>query len=55
MAQGLSVLIEDTATGSPIQTYEQVKMTSHNWNIDAQGVVGEDVEFVAIRVKDESE
>lgn len=51
----MAVMIEDTKTSQAIQSYEQVKMTSHNWTIDAQGVVGEDVEFVAIRTKDESE
>lgn len=50
----LAVLIEDTATGQTIQSYEQVKLSGHNWVIDAQGVVAEDVEFVAIRVSDES-
>lgn len=51
----LTATIEDTATGSIFATLEQVKVASHNWTIDARGIVGEDLTFVAIRVKDESE
>lgn len=51
----MTATIEDTKTGSLFATLEQVRLQSHNWTIDARGVVGEDVEFVAIRLKDESE
>lgn len=51
----LTATIEDTRSGSIFATLEQVRLQSHNWTIDARGVVGEDVEFVAIRLKDESE
>jgi len=51
----LTATIEDTKTTRIFATVEQVKIASHNWTIDARGVVGEDVEFVAIRVRDESE
>lgn len=51
----LTATVEDTRTGSIYATLEQVKVASHNWTIDARGVVGEDLTFVAIRVKDESE
>ncbi len=51
----LVATVEDTATGKMFATLEQVKVASHNWTIDARGVVGEDMTFVAIRVKDESE
>lgn len=51
----LTATIEDTKTGKIFATVEQVKVAGHNWTIDARGVVGEDVDFVAIRVKDESE
>jgi len=47
--------IEDTHTGNRFATVEQVKIASHNWTIDARGVVGEDMTFVAIRVLDEDE
>lgn len=51
----LVATVEDTATGKLFATLEQVKVASHNWTIDARGVVGEDMTFVAIRLKDESE
>jgi len=51
----LTATIEDTKTGKIIATVEQVKVASHNWTCDARGIVGEDMTFVAIRVKDESE
>jgi hypothetical protein len=51
----LVATIEDNQTGKIMATYEQVKVRGHNWTIDARGVVGEDVDFVAIRAKDESE
>ena len=50
----LTATIEDTKTNKIVSTLEQVKVQSHNWTIDARGVVGEDLEFVAIRVRDES-
>ena len=36
-------------------TEEQVKIASHNYAINARGIVGQDVTFNAIRLKDESE
>lgn len=51
----LVATIEDTRTSRIWATLEQVKIASINWTVDARGIVGEDVEFVAIRYKDESE
>lgn len=51
----LTATIEDTKTGKIVATVEQVKVASHNWTVDARGIVGEDMTFVAIRVRDESE
>jgi len=51
----LSAQIEDTRTNKVISYLDQVRVASHNWTIDARGIVGEEMEFVAIRVKDESE
>lgn len=51
----LTATIEDTRTNNIIATVEQVKVASHNYSIDPRGIVGTDVEFVAIRVRDESE
>lgn len=51
----LTVTIEDASTGAIYMTLEQARVTSSNWSIDAVGVVGQDMEFVAIRSRDESE
>lgn len=51
----LTATIEDNQTGDIIATYEQVKVASHNFSINATGIVGEDVSFVAIRAMDETE
>lgn len=51
----MSATIEDTHTNKTFATLEQVKLQSHNWVIDARGIVGEDLTFNAIRLRDESE
>ena len=51
----LDAQLEDVKTHKIISQVSQVKITSHNWTVDARGIVGEDVEFVAIRMLDESE
>lgn len=51
----MSALIEDSITGAKLAQVEGVKISSHNWTVNAREVVGEGVEFVAIVVKDESE
>ena len=51
----LQATIEDSKTGNVLATLEQVKIASQNWAVDARGVVGKDVTFNAIRLKDESE
>lgn len=51
----LFVTIEDNQTGEVIMTLEQAKCQDSNWSIDATGIVGHDLEFVAIRMRDESE
>ena len=56
LTQGiLTVTIEDNLTGAVIMTLEQATITSRNFTIDATGIVGIDVDFVAIRMRDESE
>lgn len=51
----LVATVIDRITQKAVTTVEQVKVATHNWTIDARGIVGEDVEFVAVRIKDESE
>jgi len=48
-------VIEDSKTGSLVATVEQMKMQSRNFTVNARGIVGKDVTFVAIRMRDESE
>lgn len=56
IGQGLlTVTIEDNQTGAVIMTLEQASATSRNFTVDATGIVGIDVDFVAIRMRDESE
>lgn len=50
----LNAHIEDIKTGDTFCTLEQVKVASHNFTVDARGIVGEDMEFVAIRTRDET-
>jgi hypothetical protein len=56
ITQGLlTVAIEDNQTGAGIMTLEQAAVTSRNFSIDATGIVGIDVDFVGIRMRDEFE
>jgi len=48
-------VIEDSKTGALVATVEQMKMQSRNFTVNARGIVGKDVTFVAIRMRDESE
>lgn len=50
-----SAVIEDSVTGQIIMLLEQVKVASHNFSVRARGVVGEDMNFVAIRMRDETD
>jgi hypothetical protein len=47
--------IEDSKSKRIMMTLEQVKIQSRNFTINARGIVGKDVTFVAVRMKDESE
>jgi hypothetical protein len=55
LSGNLKASIEDTKTGTLIAVVEQVKVRSVNYTVDARGIVGKDVEFVAIRARDESD
>ena len=54
-APELTASVEDRATGRVIANIERVKCVRYTQNIGARGIVLNDVEFVAIRVRDESE
>jgi hypothetical protein len=51
----LTITIEDNQTGALFMTLEQARASRVNWTLDAVGMVASDVEFVAIRMRDESE
>lgn len=51
----LVATLEDSKTGMVLANVTGVQIASHNYTITARGVVGEDAEFVAIRMIDETE
>src|SRR5687768_1820911 len=51
----MTASIEDRVTGTIIANIERVKAARYSAAIGARGIVLEDVEFVAIRIRDESE
>lgn len=51
----MTATIEDRITGTVVANIERVKATRYNINVGARGIVLTDVEFVAIRIRDESE
>ena len=51
----MTATVEDTPTGSIIANIEGVKATRYSNNIGARGIVMKDVEYVAIRIRNESE
>lgn len=55
--QGVDAVISDDSrlSGKNLHQYQGVKTSSYNFNITPRGIVGQNVNFVAIRAKDESE
>lgn len=51
----LEAAIQDKVTGSTISLFQGVRCSGHTWDVTARGIVMENVNFVAIRVLDESE
>ncbi len=51
----MNAQIEDTISQDIFMQLEQVKIQSHNWTVTARGIVGEDITFVAVRMRDETE
>ena len=54
-AEEMTATIEDRITGNVVANIERVKASRYNINVGARGIVLTDVEFVAIRIRDESE
>jgi len=55
--QGVDAVVQDDArlTGKSLHQFQTVKTSSYNFNITPRGIVGQNVNFVAIRAKDETE
>lgn len=51
----MNAIIEDTISKEVFMFLEQVKLASYNFNVTARGITGEDMTFVAVRMKDETE
>jgi len=51
----LTATVEDRVTGTIVSNIERVRASSYNINVGARGIVLSDVQFVAIRIRDESE
>lgn len=54
LGKDMVATIQDSKTGEILATLEQVQISSHNFSVDALGVVGEDMEFVAVLMRDET-
>lgn len=51
----MTATVEDPTTGTTVANIERVKATRYQNNVGARGIVLTDVDFVAIRIRDESE
>ena len=51
----LEAAVQDTVTGNTIALFQGVRCAGHTFDITARGIVQENVNFVTIRVLDESE
>lgn len=51
----MTASIIDKLTNKVVAQVEEVKCASYNWTISARGIVGQNVTFNCIRIKDESE
>jgi hypothetical protein len=55
--QGVDAVLQDDprVSGKGLHQYQGVKTSSYNFNITPRGIVGQNVNFVTIRAKDETE
>lgn len=51
----LTCTVEDRITGETMSQFEGCKAQEHSFDITARGIVSENVNFVTIRLRDESE
>jgi len=54
-SEEMTGVVEDRVTGRPVATIQRVKATRYNANVGARAIVLTDVDFVAVRIRDESE
>lgn len=51
----LTINVEDSKTNNLVGQVEDVKFGSNGWNVDAGGIAGHNMEFVASVLRDETE
>jgi len=51
----MKATLEDNQTHQTLKQIEEVKCATNNWSVTARGIVGENLTFNAIRIRDESE
>lgn len=51
----MDATIEDSVESVPFMELKKLKVASHSWSVQARGIVGEDMTFVAIRMTDEAD
>lgn len=51
----LTCSIEDKLTGNTMAQFEQCKCNEHSFDVSARGIVSENVSFVTIRLRDETQ
>jgi hypothetical protein len=53
--EGVEVMIQDSVSGKVLYLITGVKASGQNFQISARGIVGQNVNFVALKMLDESE
>lgn len=53
--EGVEAVLIDSLTKKVVSMVQGCKASTLNWDVAARGIVAQDVQFVAIRMKDESE
>lgn len=51
----LLAALQDTVTGSTMALFQGVRCSGHSFDVTARGLVQEQVQFVCIKIQDESE
>lgn len=51
----LTCTLTDRLTGKTLMSLQEAKCSNNNYSVTARGITGQNLSFVAIRIKDESE